>query len=42
MEQHNGWIKVQSEAGKGTKFRLALPLAPSGAKVNETAVLAKG
>jgi two-component system, NtrC family, sensor kinase len=42
MEQHNGSIEVQSEAGKGTKFRLALPLAPSGVKVNETAVLAKG
>jgi signal transduction histidine kinase len=42
MEQHNGRIEVQSEAGKGTRFRLALALAPSGAKVNETAVLAKG
>ena len=34
MEQHNGKIEVQSEAGKGTAFHLALPLA-------ETAVLAK-
>jgi two-component system, NtrC family, sensor kinase len=42
MEQHNGRIEVRSEAGKGTTFTLALPLAQSGARAGETTVLAKG
>jgi two-component system NtrC family sensor kinase len=28
IEQHNGRIEVQSEAGKGTRFSLTLPVAP--------------
>ena len=42
MEQHNGKIEVQSEMGKGTTFRLALPLAQSGATAGKAEVLAKG
>jgi two-component system, NtrC family, sensor kinase len=28
IEQHNGKIEVESEVGKGTRFNLALPVAP--------------
>ena len=42
IEQHNGKIEVQSEAGKGTKFMLTLPLVQSRASVEEHAVIAKG
>ena len=42
MEQHNGRIEVQSEAGQGTTFTLALPLAQPAARMKQTAALAKG
>ncbi|HET8825703.1 MAG TPA: ATP-binding protein [Terriglobales bacterium] len=40
IEQHNGKIEVYSEVGKGTKFSLALPVAPAidGARKREVLV----
>ena len=40
IEQHNGKIEVQSEAGKGTRFSLVLPVAPvvNGARRSEVLV----
>ncbi|HEX7892630.1 MAG TPA: ATP-binding protein [Terriglobales bacterium] len=42
IEQHNGKIEVQSEAGKGTKFTLTLPVVQSSVSFDEHAVVAKG
>jgi two-component system, NtrC family, sensor kinase len=42
IEQHNGKIEVHSEAGKGTKFTLTLPVVQSSVSVEEHAVVAKG
>lgn len=42
IEQHNGKIEVHSEAGKGTKFTLTLPVVQSRVSAEEHAVVAKG
>ena len=42
IEQHNGKIEVQSEAGKGTNFTLTLPVVQSRVGGEEHAVVAKG
>jgi PAS domain S-box-containing protein len=31
VEQHNGWIEVESHSGEGTTFRVHLPRLPQGA-----------
>jgi signal transduction histidine kinase len=30
VEAHHGWIEVESQLGKGTTFRVLLPLPASG------------
>jgi two-component system, NtrC family, sensor kinase len=39
IEQHNGKIEVQSEVGKGTRFNLALPVAPAADRARKHEVL---
>jgi signal transduction histidine kinase len=31
LRQHNGWVDVESEPGRGTTFRVFLPVSPSSA-----------
>lgn len=41
VKQHNGWLKVDSEVGKGTTFRVFLPASPVPAEAALTQTVAK-
>lgn len=42
LQQHNGWIEVRSEVGKGSEFEVFLPECASGQRVKKPTREAKG